>query len=359
MGAQHIGRRRHAGARQMMVDLLAHLARGLLDQTAEFVFLRAGFVGKDAERRLQRMGKIADMGPRAFQHFPIAVQQAVQFLGQRFDLARELAFQPRRPAGADIRKRQTHPVQRLQAETHLNEKRAQQHDAEHTHGGGDPSIEMGDIPFQFRAVGGHCEGHRHIISGQRDTPLQHAQMLAFRPGRPECLDAVLAALDFLARIDIELLVEEGARTQGRARGQRGDLPIKARIGEIEAAFAQLARAFQLAVGRDIGTGDEAVQHGGKARIEAALDRAPEQCGENDPARHEDDGTPEGRACDEAEREAARPHLPVPSGGSRGPARSRSDPCRACGAGGPRTLRSCSNPGRNPGRRDVRPVRSAR
>ena len=50
-----------------------------------------GFVDDHAERRLQRMGEIADLGARALDDLAIGVEQQIDLGGERRDVLRKFA----------------------------------------------------------------------------------------------------------------------------------------------------------------------------------------------------------------------------------------------------------------------------
>ena len=78
----------------MVGDLAAH-DLGLLDHLGrERIALRLRLVADDAERGLQRVGEIADMGARALDDLAVGVDQRVGLARQRRDLDGKLAFQP-------------------------------------------------------------------------------------------------------------------------------------------------------------------------------------------------------------------------------------------------------------------------
>ena len=100
--ADHARSRRDPCAVEMMRDLRAH-DLGLLDHLrGERSFLRARLVPDHAERRLERVREIADMGARPIDDLAIGLDQRVQLLLERSDLvgrARLRASRPR-PSGS-------------------------------------------------------------------------------------------------------------------------------------------------------------------------------------------------------------------------------------------------------------------
>ena len=91
--ADHARSRRDPRPVEMMRDLRAHDLRLLDHLGGERAFLRPRFVADDTERCLKRMREIADMGARPVDDLAIGLDQSIQFLLQRPDLVRQLAFE--------------------------------------------------------------------------------------------------------------------------------------------------------------------------------------------------------------------------------------------------------------------------
>jgi len=306
------------------------------------------------------------MRARAFEHLAVPLEQRIDFLRQRLDLGGEAPFEPRRLARADLRERAADAVERPQAETHLDEQRDEKPRAHRRHGGEDGAVEALDVGFHLRLVARHREGDRHVVARQHHPPLDHAELLVLRARRVEEARARNVALGVLPLREVDRLVEERARAQREPLRDGRDLPVPARIGEVEARLVEVARADDLVLRVDLGRRDQAAEQHVEPRVEGALDRMAEDRGEDEAARDERDRAPENRARDQPEGEAvgadapvSKLHLPAPRAGSRGPAPSRSCPCRACAAAGRRRPRWCWSRGRNPGRRDAPRVPCAR
>ena len=59
------------------------------------------------------MGEIADMGSGVLHHASDLFQQGIEFMGERRDLRREIAFEPFRAPGPDIDQPGAQPVERI------------------------------------------------------------------------------------------------------------------------------------------------------------------------------------------------------------------------------------------------------
>ena len=125
-----VSARRHARALEMARDLIAHDV-GLLPHLLRKRIVGAGgrLVHHHRERRLERMGEIADMGARALDDLAIGVEQRVGLARERRDFDRELPFEPLGLAGADGGELLGDALERQQAEPHLEGGGQQQHRA--------------------------------------------------------------------------------------------------------------------------------------------------------------------------------------------------------------------------------------
>ena len=89
----------------------------------------ARLVDDDAERRLQRVREVADLGAGALDDLLVGFEQGVELLLQRLDLGGQLAVEPGGLARADRRQALLHLVQRKQAEADLEQRGGEQTDA--------------------------------------------------------------------------------------------------------------------------------------------------------------------------------------------------------------------------------------
>jgi hypothetical protein len=72
----------------MMRDLIAHDVRLFEDLVRKRIAaMGARFVDDDRERRLDRMGKIADMGARTLDNGAVGIEQRIGLARQRRDLS--------------------------------------------------------------------------------------------------------------------------------------------------------------------------------------------------------------------------------------------------------------------------------
>ena len=104
--ADHREPRGKARAFEMTGDLVAHDV-GLLGHLGgeRIVRTRRGLVDHDRERRLERVGEIADMGAGALDDLAIGVEQRIGLAGERRDFHRKLAFEALGGSGPDRRQR--------------------------------------------------------------------------------------------------------------------------------------------------------------------------------------------------------------------------------------------------------------
>src|SRR5690606_39128408 len=142
------------GARQMVIDLAAHQGDLAADQLGERALAAARFVGQHAERRLEAVGEIADVGARALDQGLVVVEEGVQLPGQRLDLGREVALEARAGAGANRAQRPADPPQRLEAEAHLDQHRADHADEQYGERDGQEAVEALPIGLDLAPVAG-------------------------------------------------------------------------------------------------------------------------------------------------------------------------------------------------------------
>ena len=129
--ADHARSRGDPGAVEMVGDLGAHHFGLLGHLRRERAFMRARFVADHAERRLERVREIADMGARPVDDLAIGLDQLVQLLLQRPDLVRQLAFELLGVARADRGEILADAAERLQPEADLEKGRSQEPEPEH------------------------------------------------------------------------------------------------------------------------------------------------------------------------------------------------------------------------------------
>ena len=173
----------HAGAFQIVLDLALHGSGLPGDQGTSRAAERAAFVDEHGKRRLQRMGEIADLGPRTLDDAPVVLDQRVGLGGERFDLRWKTALEPLRLSFADQRERRPHPGQRLQSE-HDRECVDQDHaGAEQKEIDRQLPLEGGDLLLQLRSVTHHPEPRNTVLGIEHILALDHAQHLAGRSVR--------------------------------------------------------------------------------------------------------------------------------------------------------------------------------
>ena len=90
----------------MMRDLVAHDV-GLLQNLGgeRIAGVDRGLIDDDRQRRLDRVGEIADMGARTLDNVAVRVDQGVGLARQWRDFVRKVALEPFSPPGADVSER--------------------------------------------------------------------------------------------------------------------------------------------------------------------------------------------------------------------------------------------------------------
>ena len=83
------------GARQMVIDLPAHQRDLPAHQLGERAVAAARLVDQHAERRLQAVGEVADVGARALDQRLVVIEQRVELGRERLDLGGEVALEAR------------------------------------------------------------------------------------------------------------------------------------------------------------------------------------------------------------------------------------------------------------------------
>lgn len=168
-------------ARSRWWDLVPHQI-GLLQHLAgeRIAGMRARLVHDHRQRRLDRMGEIADVGARALDDLPIGIDERIGLARQRRDLDRKPAFQPLGAAGADIGNRIRNALERREAVTHLEDRGQQQHDAERGEGAAEIIVEAARLIEDLGGIAGDAD-QELAVGAEIDRPLHHAQALAFGP----------------------------------------------------------------------------------------------------------------------------------------------------------------------------------
>ena len=216
---------------EMVGDLDAHQL-SLLDHFArERIVPFTRFVGDDAERSLERVGEIADMGARPVDDLPVRLDQGIELLLQRLDLGGELALQSLRLAGADRREVVPDRAQRREPEPDLEQRCHHEAKPKHPERRDQHHAEFGEILVDFCGIASDRIGIGcRLRAGRPDLALDDPQALILGAPRvgPSC--QVLVGGDALLARQLELLVEQGVGDEERPlRGafERLDLPIPA------------------------------------------------------------------------------------------------------------------------------------
>ena len=316
----------------MVVDVVAHGLGLAGDHVGERARLAPGLGQHHRQRRLQRMGEVADVGALALDDLLVVRHQRVEFVGQGLQLDRIAAHQPLGPALAHVGHLAAQGEQRLQAHPDLEQHGGDQAAAEQDQGDGRRGGEAPGVGVDRTAVLGGDEDHR------RRTPRQAAE----HGHRPQTLieRAHGVVIDRLARLGgqgggparrpFQLAVEQRPRRDQRGQAAVlagfGNLPVLAGIGAQGAGVGQ-GRGQHLAVVADGRAGVEAVGDVGQALVEPAERRllekggqdaaGDEQGGEN-PGGGQDDQPPDQRRAPPDAGGVAQRHdaAASPSSGTR-------------------------------------------
>ena len=131
----------------------------------------------DGQRRLQRVGEVAGVAPRLFGLHLVMLDQRVQFLGQRLDLARQPFLDPRFLARADRRDGAADPAQRPKPVNRLQSGEDDQAEAEDTERTQQGAAEDADLFVDHVAALRDLEAPAHRRAGQADVALDHPELL--------------------------------------------------------------------------------------------------------------------------------------------------------------------------------------
>ena len=149
----------------MMVDLATHQGDLAADQLGERTLTAARLVGQHAERRLQAVGEIADMGARALDQRLVVLEQRVELSRQRLDLGGEVTLKACGRAAADGAERAAQAAQRLEAEAHLHQHRADHAHEQDAQRQGQQAIEALPVELDLAPV-----GRNRVEQGRRPPP---------------------------------------------------------------------------------------------------------------------------------------------------------------------------------------------
>ncbi len=253
-----------ARPRQVVIDLAAHRRDLPAHGLGEGVLAALGLVGQHGERRLQRMGEIAHMGPRALHHRGVVLEQVVELVRQRRDLGGEVALEPAGLSHAYRDQRLAHKAQRPQAISHLNEQRDQEAGAEHAQGPGKRDIEAADLRLDLSGAARDDVAQSRRRSRQLDVACHRAKPIAV--GIADVIAGGLARQGRLVRR--QGLVPQRARAL-RLHARRRHLPIPSGQRLVEARIAQRGVDSKNARGVDLAAGDQRLEIDDEAGIEAS------------------------------------------------------------------------------------------
>ncbi len=146
------GARGGAGAAQVVVDLILHHPGLFAHHVGQNARRRPRLGQHDGQRRLQRMGQIADVGALALDRLLVVRQQAVDLFGQGLDFQRITALDPVRAPLAHIGNLVAQIEQGAQAHPHLNEHRRDQPRTQQQHGDPGHGGELARVRIDIRPV---------------------------------------------------------------------------------------------------------------------------------------------------------------------------------------------------------------
>ena len=310
------------------------------------------------------MREVADLRARAFDDFPVCVEQLVHFDRQRRDILRKVAGDSLGLAAADRRHPLLQHSKRPQAEADGERGRADQRQRQRQEGRRERPLEALLLRLDHIRIGGDLDEIAPLIAGV-DLAFDDPEFMA---ARPDPVAAEDRAVIFADRHEMGKLGRKQRLRRPdlrRVHVDAGDLPVPAGIGELELRGDRRGRpAFSLLAGnRHIG--DQRLEIDFELIVEigfrpARVERAQAQAGEN-----QDERAPEGRRQEEAgsngsgaERLPNRLYVKAPRAPRRGPRWSRrphrrAAPSRLCVC----AVRPASRPLRPwpPSPRDVSPL----
>ena len=193
----------------MMGDLVTHQLRLFDDFSGKRAIFLTRFVGDDAERRLERMGEIADMGARPVDDLAVGLDQGIELLLERPDLGGKFAPEPLRIARADRSKVMADGAERREAEADLEQRRHHEPEPEHAECSNQHHAELAEVAFDLGRIAGDGVGIGSGLSACRpDLALDHAQALVLRARRVGAPCQGLVGRDALLARQLQLLVEQ-------------------------------------------------------------------------------------------------------------------------------------------------------
>ena len=209
------------------------------------------------------MRQVADVRARALDDVLVGLEQRVQLLLQRLDLVGQVDIEPRRLAGADGGQALLHLGQRQQAEADLEQRRGEQADAGQRQGQRETGTEVvkAGIHLAQRAGDGDRVALCLLALAEDIDGLGDAQPLLQRPIEAGPAHLALVGLDAL------LARQRNGESRERARGEqmawlaveRLDLPIPARMRDLEQRLADILGDAGLVVAVIDGVGEHDVQ----------------------------------------------------------------------------------------------------
>ena len=162
-----------------MGDLIAHHAGLLGDLVGEGSLLDLGLVDDHAQGRLQGVGQIADLGPRALDHVAIGGDHEVELARERRDVDGIDALDPLAIAAADRGDTQLQMAQRLQSVAQRDRRGGGQHEGEDREGHGEFEFEAAHLRLDLVGRGGDLDQEDALVAGI-DHALDHPQRAVVR-----------------------------------------------------------------------------------------------------------------------------------------------------------------------------------
>ena len=236
--------------------------------------LIARLVDEHTERRLQRMGEIADLCAGTFENFAVGGDQQVELAGERRQILGEMPFDALALAPADGRDLFAQIAQGAQAKAHLQRGCARQCNCQNRESHRQCEFELPDLVLDLL---GRCSDLHQKDAGipNIDLTLDDTQALP--------LGACRIAAPRAAKAGRHAEIGQPGQFGGKQRSgcpdlrlvriEPRDLPVPARHGEFELGLAKLARLEARIIARRRHVGDERAQIDAKSLIECLFGSA--------------------------------------------------------------------------------------
>ncbi|PHJ88499.1 hypothetical protein VF08_37980 [Nostoc linckia z8] len=256
------------------------------------------------------MSEVAHLHARALDDAPVAVDQRIDLVGERQDLAREFALDAFGLAAADALQRPAGAVERFQAVKNGQAVDDQPTDADHGQRRVEPAGEEGDLVLDDLQIAGYAEARRTALVVEHDLGFAHTDLVADLVGH---LVIALVILVEGRDLDIrhgEIGNAERSRRQrcGRIIAERLNQPVPAGRGLGKPEVTECWRAGKAVAVTDRNGIDDIVELGTQEIVEAAFHALTIKGGYRHCDRHQTECRPEGGKQQDARGERADPHF---------------------------------------------------